>query len=96
MTPICVFNELGVARGSGWQKIGAFTNLGAYYAAGIPVASLLGFVLSLNGKGLWIGILTGSTLQAIILAFITAFTNWEKQVHISLLYLLFYTSPSSK
>ncbi|MED6142993.1 hypothetical protein PIB30_002817 [Stylosanthes scabra] len=73
----------GIARGSGWQKIGACTNLGAYYIVGIPVAILLGFVLTFDGKGLWIGILTGSTLQAIILSSITAFTNWEKQASLA-------------
>ncbi|XP_061338360.1 protein DETOXIFICATION 9-like isoform X2 [Gastrolobium bilobum] len=73
----------GVARGSGWQKIGALTNLVSYYAVGLPVAILLGFGLSLNGKGLWIGILTGSTLQTSILACITAFTNWEKQASLA-------------
>ncbi|KAJ1443213.1 Multi antimicrobial extrusion protein [Sesbania bispinosa] len=73
----------GVARGGGWQKIGAVTNLIAYYAVGIPVALLLGFVLSLNGKGLWIGILTASTLQTILLAILTAFTNWEKQASLT-------------
>nr|POE58256.1 protein detoxification 15 [Quercus suber] len=28
----------GVARGSGWQDIGAYVNLGAYYLIGVPVA----------------------------------------------------------
>uniref|UniRef100_A0A2N9F6A4 Polysaccharide biosynthesis protein C-terminal domain-containing protein n=1 Tax=Fagus sylvatica TaxID=28930 RepID=A0A2N9F6A4_FAGSY len=69
----------GVARGSGWQQIGAYVNLRAYYLVGIPVAALLGFLLRLRGKGLWIGILTGSIMQAILLAFITAFTNWQIQ-----------------
>ncbi|KAG5051246.1 hypothetical protein JHK87_003444 [Glycine soja] len=86
----------GIVRGSGWQKIGAITNLVAYYAVGIPVSLLFGFGLNFNGKGLWIGILTGSTLQTIILALLTAFTNWEKQVLNSVLYLLFYVLTYSK
>ncbi|CAI0451472.1 unnamed protein product [Linum tenue] len=69
----------GVARGSGWQHIGAYVNLGAYYGVGMPVAVLMCFVLHLGGKGLWVGILTASTLQAVLLAFITAFTNWDRQ-----------------
>lgn len=55
-------------------------NLGAYYLVGIPIALVLGFVLHLNAKGLWIGILTGSILQAIILAVVTVVTDWEKEV----------------
>ncbi|MBA0674347.1 hypothetical protein Goari_015950 [Gossypium aridum] len=69
----------GVARGTGWQHIGAYVNLGAYYLVGIPVAALLCFSLHLRGKGLWIGILTGSSLQLVSLALVTGFTNWQKQ-----------------
>lgn len=69
----------GVARGSGWQHIAAYVNLGAYYLVGIPVGVVLCFVLRLRGKGLWIGIVTGSAVQALALAFVTALTNWKKQ-----------------
>ncbi|OVA11560.1 Multi antimicrobial extrusion protein [Macleaya cordata] len=69
----------GVARGCGWQHLGAYVNLGAFYLVGIPVAALLGFHLSYGGKGLWIGILTGSLLQSTLLCIITSCTNWEQQ-----------------
>ncbi|KAI3848934.1 hypothetical protein MKW98_014468 [Papaver atlanticum] len=69
----------GVARGCGWQDIGAYVNLGAYYLAGVPLAILLGFHLQMGGKGLWIGIVTGSTIQSVMLSLITCRTNWEKQ-----------------
>lgn len=69
----------GVARGSGWQHIGAYVNLGAYYLVGIPAALFLGFVLHLNGKGLWSGLVAGATVQSISLSVVTGFTNWEKQ-----------------
>ncbi|XP_049384379.1 protein DETOXIFICATION 14-like isoform X3 [Solanum stenotomum] len=69
----------GVARGSGWQHIGAYVNLGAYYLVGIPAALLLGFVLHLNGKGLWSGLVSGAAVQSISLSLVTSFTNWEKQ-----------------
>ncbi|XP_011099516.1 protein DETOXIFICATION 14-like isoform X3 [Sesamum indicum] len=69
----------GVARGSGWQHIGAYVNLGAYYLVGIPVALLLGFVLHLKGEGLWSGLVAGATVQSLSLSLITGLTNWEKQ-----------------
>ncbi|EFH63335.1 mate efflux family protein [Arabidopsis lyrata subsp. lyrata] len=69
----------GVARGTGWQHIGAYANIGSYYLVGIPVGSILCFVVKLRGKGLWIGILIGSTLQTIVLALVTFFTNWEQE-----------------
>ncbi|KAK9272811.1 hypothetical protein L1049_003189 [Liquidambar formosana] len=69
----------GVARGSGWQHIGAYANLGAFYLVGLPVAVVLGFVLHLRGKGLWIGIVAGSVVQSSVLSLITGFTDWQKQ-----------------
>ncbi|XP_024627304.1 protein DETOXIFICATION 14 isoform X2 [Medicago truncatula] len=69
----------GIARGCGWQKLGAYVNLGAYYVFGIPIAVILGFWFELRGKGLWIGIIVGASCQAVLLSLITSFTNWEKQ-----------------
>ena len=69
-----------VLGGSGWQNIGAYVNLEAYYLVGVPVGLVLAFVVHLKGKGLWIGILTGSTVEAFLLALKTIFTNWEKHV----------------
>ncbi|KAK6146826.1 hypothetical protein DH2020_020695 [Rehmannia glutinosa] len=69
----------GVARGCGWQHIGAYINLAAFYLFGIPIAITLSFWLNLRGKGLWIGIIFGATLQTVMLALITCCTNWDKQ-----------------
>lgn len=60
--------------------MGAYVNLGAYYLVGIPVAAVLAFVLHLKGKGLLIGLATGSAIQATLLGLRTIFTNWQKQV----------------
>ncbi|XP_048422401.1 protein DETOXIFICATION 8-like [Pyrus x bretschneideri] len=69
----------GIARGSGWQHIGAYVNLGAFYLFGLPLGCALGFALGLRGKGLWIGIVAGSAVQSALLALVTCFTNWTKQ-----------------
>ncbi|WMV28310.1 hypothetical protein MTR67_021695 [Solanum verrucosum] len=69
----------GVARGCGWQHIGAYVNLASFYLCGIPIAALLAFWLNFRGKGLWIGILSGAILQTILLSVITCCTNWKKQ-----------------
>ncbi|KAM3681599.1 hypothetical protein ACJW31_12G009400 [Castanea mollissima] len=61
-----IMDGLWVARGSGWQDIGAYVNLGAYYLVGVPVGVVLAFVVHLKGK-------------AFLLALKTSFTNWEKQ-----------------
>ncbi|XP_022152286.1 protein DETOXIFICATION 14-like isoform X2 [Momordica charantia] len=69
----------GVARGCGWQELGAYVNLGSYYLFGIPTAAVLGFWLELRGEGLWIGIQAGAFLQSLLLCIITTLTDWEKQ-----------------
>ncbi|CAL9222379.1 unnamed protein product [Arabidopsis halleri] len=69
----------GVARGSGWQHIGALNNVVAYYLVGAPVGVYLAFNLELNGKGLWCGVVVGSAVQAIILSFVTGSINWKEQ-----------------
>ncbi|XWS22442.1 hypothetical protein CRYUN_Cryun29cG0034800 [Craigia yunnanensis] len=69
----------GISRGCGWQHIGAYVNLGAFYLCGIPVAATLGFWLQLRGIGLWIGIQSGAFIQTVLLAIVTSCINWEKQ-----------------
>ncbi|XP_039035463.1 protein DETOXIFICATION 12-like isoform X2 [Hibiscus syriacus] len=69
----------GIARGCGWQHIGAYVNLGAFYLVGIPVAATLGFWLQLKGIGLWLGIQSGAFTQTILFAIVTSCINWEKQ-----------------
>ncbi|KAL1194289.1 Protein DETOXIFICATION 1 [Cardamine amara subsp. amara] len=69
----------GVARGSGWQHIGAWNNVVAYYLIGAPVGVYLAFGRELHGKGLWCGVVVGSAVQAIILAIVTASMNWKEQ-----------------
>uniref|UniRef100_A0A0E0LBV2 Protein DETOXIFICATION n=1 Tax=Oryza punctata TaxID=4537 RepID=A0A0E0LBV2_ORYPU len=73
----CVLS--GVARGCGWQKIGACVNLGAYYIVGIPSAYLIAFVLQVGGTGLWLGIICGLLVQVLLLMAITLCTNWDKE-----------------
>ncbi|KAL9254757.1 DETOXIFICATION 10-like protein [Drosera capensis] len=69
----------GIARGCGWQKLGTYINIGAYYLIGIPISVVLGFVLHLKGKGLWSGILVGAALQNIGLSILTTYMDWGKQ-----------------
>ncbi|KAK7407324.1 hypothetical protein VNO78_09142 [Psophocarpus tetragonolobus] len=68
----------GIARGSGWQKIGAFISLGSHIV-GIPSGVVFAFVLSLGGKGLWLGIICGLVVEVICLLIITLRTNWEEE-----------------
>nr|KYP61471.1 Protein TRANSPARENT TESTA 12 [Cajanus cajan] len=71
----------GTCRGCGWQKIGAFINLGSYYLVGIPSAVIFAFVLSIGGKGLWMGIICGLVAQVLCLLIITLRTDWAEEVH---------------
>ncbi|GMJ13115.1 hypothetical protein like AT1G15160 [Hibiscus trionum] len=69
----------GIARGCGWQHIGAYVNLTAFYLVGIPVAATLAFWMQWRGLGLWLGIQSGAFTQNILLAIVTSCINWEKQ-----------------
>ncbi|KAK2422347.1 protein DETOXIFICATION [Trifolium repens] len=73
----CVLS--GTARGVGWQKIGAYINLGSYYLVGIPAAVVLAFVLLIGGKGLWLGIICALIVQVFCLTIVTIRTDWEKE-----------------
>lgn len=73
----CVLS--GSVRGCGWQEIGAYINLGAYYLVGIPLAVLLAFVLHIGGKGLWFGIIGALLVQVALLVTITIRTNWDSE-----------------
>jgi len=73
----CVLS--GVARGCGWQKIGACVNLGAYYLIGIPAAFCFAFVYHLGGMGLWLGIICALVVQMLLLLTITLCSNWEQE-----------------
>ncbi|KAK7280398.1 hypothetical protein RJT34_25462 [Clitoria ternatea] len=69
----------GIARGCGWQHIGVYVNMGAFYLCGIPIAAILAFWVHLGGKGLWIGIQCGAFVQCVLLSTITGCINWEHQ-----------------
>ncbi|VAI94034.1 unnamed protein product [Triticum turgidum subsp. durum] len=45
----CVLS--GIVRGCGFQKIGSYVNLSAYYLVGIPAALCFAFVCHLGGVG---------------------------------------------
>ncbi|XP_034701399.1 protein DETOXIFICATION 40-like [Vitis riparia] len=70
----------GVAVGCGWQAFVAYVNVGCYYIVGVPLGLLLGFYFKLGAKGIWLGMLGGTLLQTFILIWVTASTNWNKEV----------------
>ncbi|OMO49719.1 Multi antimicrobial extrusion protein [Corchorus olitorius] len=69
----------GTARGCGLQKLAAWVTLGSYYLVGLPSAILMTFVFKVGGKGLWLGIICGSSFHAFLLVVITMRTNWKLQ-----------------
>ncbi|GKC15017.1 OTU domain-containing protein 5-B-like protein isoform X1, partial [Tanacetum coccineum] len=71
-----------IAKGSGWQHIGAYVNLGASYLFGIPAAVVLGFPLHLRAKGFWIRIVIGSVILLIGLLVLIGRTDWGKQTNV--------------
>ncbi|KAE8730036.1 Protein TRANSPARENT TESTA 12 [Hibiscus syriacus] len=70
----------GVAVGCGWQAFVAYVNVGCYYVVGIPLGCLLGFYFNLGAKGIWTGMIGGTTMQTLILIWVTYRTDWKKEV----------------
>jgi MATE family multidrug resistance protein len=70
---------IGMIRGCGRQTLGAIANLGSYYLLGMPTGIVLGFVLHFNAYGLWTGILLAVASQVVLLGFLAAVCDWEKQ-----------------
>ncbi|KAJ9563902.1 hypothetical protein OSB04_009062 [Centaurea solstitialis] len=70
----------GVAVGAGLQGAVAIVNLVCFYVIGIPVGALLGYLTSLQVKGIWIGMIFGILTQTIILGYMTWKTDWDDQV----------------
>lgn len=70
---------LGVAIGSGRQARVVSVNLVCYYFIGAPFGMLLGFSFHMGIKGIWIGLLCGSTIQIIVLGLILWRMNWDKR-----------------
>ncbi|KAJ1424718.1 Multi antimicrobial extrusion protein [Sesbania bispinosa] len=70
----------GVAIGSGRQAVVAYINIGSYYLVGIPLGVLLGWLLPSGIVGMWIGMMSGTVVQTLILAIITMRYDWEREV----------------
>ncbi|KAL8227927.1 hypothetical protein R6Q57_015511 [Mikania cordata] len=71
----------GVAVGAGLQSAVAIVNLVCFYIIGIPVGALLGYLTSLQVKGIWIGMIGGVLTQTITLVYMTWRTDWDDQVN---------------
>lgn len=68
----------GVTRGCGWQHFAVCINLAMFYLIGMPIAAILGFVLKLYAKGLWMGLICGLFCQAGSLLLLTVFSKWTR------------------
>ncbi|XP_004503307.1 protein DETOXIFICATION 16-like [Cicer arietinum] len=69
----------GVLAGCGWQKIGAYVNLGSFYIVGVPCAVALAFFLHMRDMGLWLGIISAFIVQILLYTIFTIRTNWEEE-----------------
>lgn len=69
----------GIARGCGWQLLGAFINLSSFYIVALPVGACLGFLTPLQARGLWIGVICGPFVQVCLLALMTFTAKWDKE-----------------
>ncbi|KAF5205221.1 Detoxification-like protein, partial [Thalictrum thalictroides] len=69
----------GVAVGAGWQALVAYVNIVCYYVFGVPLGLILGYKFDFGVMGIWIGMISGTVVQTVILFFLTYRTNWKKE-----------------
>ena len=69
----------GAVRASGKQLLGSINNIFTFWVVGLPLGTFLTFVAGLGATGYWVGLSTGSTLQAILYAVILLSMNWRKE-----------------
>ena len=58
---------LGALRGLSDVKIPTFITFIAYWIIALPLGYILGFIFDLQSIGIWIGLLTGLSVSAILL-----------------------------
>ncbi|KAI4357119.1 hypothetical protein L6164_001087 [Bauhinia variegata] len=73
-TTIC-----GVLRGSARPSYAAMINLLSFYAVGLPVSLIMGFVLRMGFLGLWLGLLAAQVVCAVVMIIVLFRTDWELQ-----------------
>ncbi|KAI3997702.1 hypothetical protein MKX01_040675 [Papaver californicum] len=69
----------GVSVGSGWQASVAYINIGCYYIIRIPLGVALVWVFHLGVRGIWNGMIGGTTIQTLALIIITIRCDWDMQ-----------------
>jgi MATE family multidrug resistance protein len=60
---------LGALRGMADVRIPTLVTLIAYWVLALPVGYFLGFTFNLGASGIWIGLLTGLTITAVVLLY---------------------------
>lgn len=70
----------GVLRGAGRQDLGAGLNLMTFWAFGVPLAALIGLRLGLGVVGFWLGLVSSSAAQAMLLTLLISRFDWAKEV----------------
>ncbi|KAJ7555243.1 hypothetical protein O6H91_05G028100 [Diphasiastrum complanatum] len=70
----------GVLRGCGRQELGAAINFVVFYGVGVPIGATLAFALKFGGSGIYMGLVSGLSVQTLTM-FIVSFTiDWKKEV----------------
>ncbi|CAH1442825.1 unnamed protein product [Lactuca virosa] len=73
----------GVAIGAGWQAVIAYINIACYYIFGVPLGLSLGFLAGWGIKGIWVGMMSGTVVQTMVLFLISYRTNWDKEASLA-------------
>ncbi|KAF0699262.1 Aste57867_10162 [Aphanomyces stellatus] len=82
MIPLGIFDGLngiceGIFKGMGRQTVAAVINILSYYAFGLPMAYVVGFVWKYDLEGVWLGFSMGTTLCFCVFSGMIHTTDWS-------------------
>lgn len=69
----------GVLRGCGRQHIGASVNLVMYWVFGLPISCFMAFRMGLGALGLWTGLASTASVQALLLTIVVFKFDWQAE-----------------
>nr|AKN21699.1 slc47a-2 [Schmidtea mediterranea] len=67
----------GILKACGRQVIGAAIMFACYYLIGIPIGIIFVFVIKLQIKGMWIGLIIALVIEGFVFSVLVFRTNWE-------------------
>ena len=71
-------------RGLGYQMVLMVFCLAAFWGCGVSLGALFTFKLQWGLPGLWLGIMSGVTVAAVLCMYLFIWTDWDEQAELAM------------